>query len=227
MQNMTHCFLFLAAHCLHDREYTAKSSDLRVILGCHNLNRTNEENRQTINVNEIKLNGDWDPFAPTFSGDVAYLRLAKSVNYDDYIRPICLPKREVLDAKNGDVVGWGVVDDYNTISDTPREVNLPIVNNIECLQKEPGLLQVAWKDSFCAGRSNVGVCRGDSGSGFYVEKDGKFYLRGIVSSATKKKCSQTNLAIYTDIYKYLSFINEVSRLSRALMKRNDHIFCLI
>lgn len=174
------------------------------------MNQTNELGRITVNVEEIKLHEEWDPFQPKFEGDIAFLKLAKSVNFDDYIRPICLPKSDVLDIKNGDVVGWGVVDDYNNIANTPREVNLPIVDSIECLQRDQGLLQVAWKDSFCAGRDGAGVCKGDSGSGFYVEKGGKFYLRGIVSSSTRKKCSKTDLAMYTDIYKYLSFINGVS-----------------
>lgn len=155
------------------------------------------------------MHDTWNPTTSNFDGDIAYLRLAQPITYSDYIRPICLPKSDVLSIGNGDVVGWGVVDDNGMIADFPREVNLPIINEIECLRKDRGLIDVIWPDSFCAGKQYAGVCKGDSGSGFYVQINNKFYLRGIVSSSTKKKCSQTDLAIYTDVYKYLGFINKV------------------
>lgn len=109
------------------------------------------------------------------------VKLAEPVSFNDYIRPICLPTSGVLNVQNGDVVGWGITDDTRTISNTPREVNLPIVNDIECLKRDRGLLDIAWTESFCAGKNGSGVCEGDSGSGFYIEKNGVFYLRGIVS----------------------------------------------
>lgn len=75
------------------------------------------------------------------------------------------------------------------------------------------MIIVAWPQSFCAEKRGVGICRGDSGSGFYVKNDEKVYLRGLVSSAVVRDCSQGNLALYSDVYEYLSFVRNVSNLN--------------
>lgn len=71
------------------------------------------------------------------------------------------------------------------------------------------LTQIDWDEAFCAGREGAGVCKGDSGSGFYLNENGKFYLRGIVSSSVVRSCSEANLALYSDVFWYLDFIEKV------------------
>lgn len=78
------------------------------------------------------------------------------------------------------------------------------------MKEDRGLVDLIWDKSFCAGRKGASVCLGDSGSGFYVKKNGTFYLRGIVSSAVKRSCSESNLVLYSDVIKYLDFIKSLT-----------------
>lgn len=141
---------------------------------------------------------------------MAILKLTESVTFNNYIRPVCLANSAVNSITNGDVISWGTYDDTFRASDIPRRIKVPIIGNLECLRKSPGLLNIFPNDAFCAGKDGSGVCVGDSGSGFYVEQNGKFYLRGIVSASTVSWCSDANLAIYSDVLKNLEFIEKVS-----------------
>lgn len=125
---------------------------------------------------------------------------------------MCLVTDQTSQINDGVVTGWGVFNDLSAHSKLPRKVELPIVSDRECFRKDNLLARVIWDEAFCAGREGAGVCKGDSGSGFYVESAGKFYLRGIVSSSIVRPCSQTHLAIYSDIYKYLNYLSAVGIL---------------
>lgn len=115
--------------------------------------------------------------------------MADRVSFNRYIRPICLAGNNEADINEGEVAGWGFHDDSETISDVPRKVQVPILSEIQCFKKENLLYRIIWDEAFCAGKDGVGVCKGDSGSGFYVKRKGKYYLRGIVSSAVARTCS--------------------------------------
>lgn len=140
------------------------------------------------------------------------IKLTQPVIFSNYIRPVCLANLELSSLTYGAVVAWGVRDATNNPSDLPQITNIPILDKIECLKKNPGLLSIISDDLFCAGKSDSGVCKGDSGSGFYVENDGRIYLRGIVSSSTTSEvsgCSDAKVALYSDVLKYLEFFEEV------------------
>lgn len=134
------------------------------------------------------------------------------------INPICLEKDiNISRVRQGFVSGYG---EYNEIreklSDIPLKVELQIVDYDTWIQKQWQLSQVYWNKSFVAGTETAGVCPGDSGSGFYVESGGKFYLRGLVSSAildSGYNCTHNNFAFYSDVLEYFDdFIIKVTRL---------------
>lgn len=150
--------------------------------------------------------------------------MAESVAFSNYIRPVCLPTQETSEIVNGVVSGWGVFDDSNIPSNLPRKVELPIVSNLECFKKDEALVRIIWEEAFCAGREGSGVCKGDSGSGLYVEIFGRFYLRGIVSSSVARPCTQTNYAIYSDIYKYLNFLSKVNTYNMYVYEKSNKFF---
>ena len=55
-----------------------------------------------------------------------------------------------------------------------------------------------------------GPCNGDSGGGFVVKSDGKWYLRGVVSSALYNNelfmCDTHNYAVFTDVAQFKDWI---------------------
>lgn len=182
---------------------------MKIILGAFDFSDHLENGRKTFDIVRATMHNDWNSSRLEFDGDIALLELAEDVIFNEFIQPICLVDESLLNINDGVVVGWGLIN-ATVLPDIPRKLEISIVTHVQCLRKDRGLVRVIWDESFCAGRDGSSVCAGDSGSGFYVEKDGVFYLRGIVSSSTLNKCDGRNFAIYSDVYKYTSFISEVS-----------------
>lgn len=201
-----------AAHCVSSKnERSISFKNLKIFLGLQDVSKDAEIGRQVANVSTIHIHDKWNTTTPDYDGDIAVIKLSDSITFNSYIRPVCLSSSQELSSERyGVIAGWGYYDDTEKTSHLPRQVELPIVEDRECFRKENQLANIIWNEAFCAGKDGVGVCRGDSGSGFYVEKNGIFYLRGILSSSSLKLCSQNNLAIYSDVLKYIKFIRRVS-----------------
>ncbi|KAG1671571.1 Proclotting enzyme [Nymphon striatum] len=88
-------------------------------------------------VTEVTNHRDFN--SRTFLNDIALLRLDSTIQYTDFIKPICLPYNTLPIAKKdltgtkGVIAGWGKVSyESNAFSDTLREALLPIWSNSEC-----------------------------------------------------------------------------------------------
>lgn len=186
-----------------------------MILGAHNISKRIEPGRNNVAVKTIKVHDKWNPSTVEFEGDLAMLKLSNPVTFTEFIKPVCIADRQTSTITNGVVIGWGVSDDTNIPSNIPRKIVIPILQNLDCLKKNRGLLSIISNDLFCAGKTGSGVCMGDSGSGYYVEVDGQFYVRGIVSSSTNEMCSRSSTALYSDVLKNLNFIKGISKASKT------------
>lgn len=182
-----------------------------MILGAHNIAKRIEPGRFNAVVKTIKVHDKWNPSTIDFEGDIAMLKLSNPVTSTEFINPVCIANWQTSSITNGVVSGWGVAGDTDVPSNVPRKTEIPILSNLDCLKKNPGLLSIFSDDLFCAGKAGSGVCKGDSGSGFYVEIAGKFYVRGIVSSSTNELCSRSVAALYSDVLKNSNFIQGFSR----------------
>lgn len=62
------------------------------------------------------------------------------------------------------------------------------------------------------GTKGQGPCLGDSGGGLFIHQDGKWYIRGIISTSLANRqtqvCDVNSYAVYVDIAKYLLWIVE-------------------
>lgn len=183
--------------------------EIVVLLGAHRISKRGEPGQSFHSAKSINVNERWNPSTKDYDGDIAIIKLTEKIQFNSYIRPVCLPNSEITDIINGTVVGWGYHDDREEPSDHPRKLEIPILDPRDCIRKNQGLSFIFARSLFCAGKEGGGVCAGDSGSGFYVEKDGIFYLRGIVSSSTVSKCSDSNYALYSDILEYTEFLRNV------------------
>lgn len=209
-----------AAHCVHKkRGIPLKIKNIKVLLGVFNISDTSEPCRKEFKVSAILIHGEWDPINDSkYTNDIALLKLAKKIReFTQAIFPICLEKiTEILNIENGTVVGYGEFNATRRItSDIPIKVELHIKNAHDWIHdsKNYKLYLASWKDSFVAGSDTSGICPGDSGSGFYVKSNGKFYLGGLVSSSMidgDYNCTHNSFALYTDLLKYLDeFVLEV------------------
>jgi secreted trypsin-like serine protease len=184
-------------------------------LGAHNISTENEHGRIRKNVKKIIVHKDWNPKAISYDHDIAIIQLDSPVEFDQFIRPICLlseKNREIFNS--GNVTGWGEIDDDHTLADVARTSEFEIVEKSQCHDTNRKNSSIFWPESFCAKSDNAGVCKLDSGSGLVVKIGNRFYLKGLVSSSLVTLCSDIYVAIYTDLQKYYNFI-KVSFFSQS------------
>lgn len=201
--------IITAAHCIIPKGEIPRKheKDIVIILGAHDVIDPYETGRTTASAKEIIIQKDYNmKDHDKFTGDLAMVILTRNIELTEFIQPICLMINNHLNSYEGDaiVAGWGVTKSGETMAaDTASLINVPIISNEKCYQEEPKLAQIGWNESFCAGKEGIGVCTGDSGSGLYVEVEGRYYLKGIVSAAVNGGgCEGSHFAIYTDVTKY-------------------------
>ena len=64
-------------------------SAFNVLAGAHDVRADSEPHRVEITSYEGFTHPDWDP--NTLSNDIALVRLPEKIEFNDYIRPACLP----------------------------------------------------------------------------------------------------------------------------------------
>lgn len=77
--------ILTAAHCVHQTQV----NDLRIRLGEYDFKRPSETRNRDFLAVEIREHADFDP--TTYENDIALVKLHRSVRFDSYIWPICLP----------------------------------------------------------------------------------------------------------------------------------------
>jgi len=186
--------------------------DFSVQLGVHNISNTNEQGRISVSVNSIHIHPDWNVDVESYDADIAILELANEINYNKFIRPICIPEVEsaVARASSGTVVGFGNTEN-RTISDVANKLEIPIYDYKNCSKHSSDHRSLISPRTFCGGSADGhGVCSGDSGTGVYVPyNNAAYYLRGIVSSSLPNivgECDVTRQAIFTDVPKFYGWI---------------------
>lgn len=154
------------------------------------------------------------------NADVAMITFSDPITFSRTILPLCLWQGpndlNQIVGNVGTVVGWGRTETGDLSSAEPRQVNMPIVDQVDCVKSSSpivnkALLEIISHNTFCAGtRNGTGPCNGDSGSAFLLRKNGVFYLRGIVSTAlsdaTSRLCNLNEYIVFTDASKYLDWI---------------------
>jgi len=126
-----------------------------------------------------------------------------------------MPNSNVAAITTGIVVGFGRSEDKTKIHENiPKMLETPIHSNEDCFLENHVLATLSSKRTFCAGTgTGIGVCKGDSGSGLIVNDGNAYYLRGIVSSSLiggPYGCDLDAYSIFTDVTKYIEWINGIS-----------------
>ncbi|XP_050033992.2 uncharacterized protein [Dermacentor andersoni] len=195
-------YVITAAHCTDG----LKAANITVRLGAHNMQEPSV-NVKDVEVSRIRAHPSFQK--DTFMNDIAVLRLKRTVTFNEYIRPVCLPERTDQNyfAKTGIVTGWGTQTFGGPYSDVLREVKLVVWNNTECNGR---FAQPITEVFLCAGpkRREGDACQGDSGGPLMVESRSKQWtLVGIVSWGIK--CGEPGVpGIYTRVSHFLDYIYE-------------------
>ncbi|ALC44600.1 CG4914 [Drosophila busckii] len=154
-----------------------------------------------------------------FDNDIALLRLNDRVPITSFIRPICLPRVEqrndLFVGTRAIATGWGTLKEDGNPSCLLQEVEVPVLDNDECVAQTNYTQKMITKNMMCSGYPGVGgrdSCQGDSGGPLVRLRpdDKRFEQIGIVSWGNG--CARPNYpGVYTRVTKYLDWIVENSR----------------
>jgi secreted trypsin-like serine protease len=223
MKKLIFTFLSLsAAHCILNKKSQTQinARDLLMLLGAFNIDDRFEEGRVAVTPSEIFIHDDWNPNTDRFNDDIAILMMENEISFANFIRPICLWNSATeASVDEGIVVGWGKSINSSAYHEsTPKELRVPIIHdNQKCYHEDYIFAKLGSEKTFCAGKEGIGVCTGDSGSGLFIEVDNVFYLKGIVSSSLRdlSGCYTKNFAIYTNVMKYLDWIESKTKRKKV------------
>ncbi|KAK9751280.1 Serine protease gd N-terminus [Popillia japonica] len=212
-----------AAHCVSKpiSQASVDVGNLLVYLGKYYLKGWSNPGLQGHRVSKIIRHPQYN--FHQYTHDIAVIKLSRRVEYTDFVRPICLWEgaKDVdhLTRRLGTVVGWGY-DKEGNLTEELTMLNMPIVSKEVCVRSLPEFYPTfATNDTYCAGFLNgTTTCNGDSGAGMIFEKETgisdwkAYHLRGLVSVSAalqnEAKCDQKNYVVFTDVAKYLEFIEE-------------------
>jgi len=178
-------YIMTAAHCADGASY------FNILAGAHDVRADSEPHRVEITSYEGFTHPDWD--SNTLENDIALVRLPEKIEFNDYIRPACLPPAE--DESNGYVgdlttpVGWGKnADSAGGITPKLQMVeDLPVIDNPTCNET----YGIIYAGIMCIDSSNgKGVCNGDSGGSLNMrqEADNKWTQVGVASFVSSSGC---------------------------------------
>lgn len=191
-----------------------RESQYLIHMGKHGLNTVDEHTKE-FKVERATLHQSYQK--KTYANDIGLLKLNGNVQFTKYIQPICLwdelPNQRVY-FQTGYVVGWGFTEQGNVPAEILREAQMPVVETAQCLDSNREVFgEFLSPTNFCAGyRNGTSVCSGDSGSGMFVNLNGLWKIRGLVSLGVKAKqeasCNPNDYVLFTDVLKYIDWIKE-------------------
>ena len=192
-----------------------KVADFRISVqvGRHKLS-TYDKSIQEHSVYASNLHNDFNIF--TLVNDIAVLKMATEIIFDNYVQPACLRTTDsYFIGERGTVIGWGLTE-KNQLGDILTQATMPINVNEDCIRKEPDYKDILTDNTFCAGdRNGTSVCSGDSGGGMYFKINDRWTIKGIVSvggrrrdpgSSNQGDCATNVDVVFTDVNKYSDWI---------------------
>jgi len=200
-------WILTAAHCITNR------------LNVHIVIAGKNDNSPWLHPNTERMVKVARIFAPeTFQrwrlkDDIALLRLAKPLEFSEFIKAVHLPKPGFVAKGMATVAGWGTYEPERTSSNFLMKISLPIVAKNEC--REMYHPTVLYNTSLCAGYVEGGkdACDGNSGGGLFCnesddpEVTNKTVLCGILSWGKGCALPKTPI-IFTEVTCFLQWIND-------------------
>ncbi|KAA0197131.1 hypothetical protein HAZT_HAZT008994 [Hyalella azteca] len=156
----------------------------------------------------------------TLTDDLALVKLATPVVFNETVQPICLPERyEDFIGQLASVTGWGYTTpdakDYNDILQQTQVEVLPqrscasiLDRQMDAIERRKGIICAGFED----GRSDA--CKGDSGGPLMVQTTcNQWLLIGVVSFG--ESCSVPDRpGLYVDVARYIDWIVANSDLGK-------------
>ncbi|CAO1381160.1 unnamed protein product [Diamesa hyperborea] len=201
-----------AAHCLVNVITVLRKEVFTVILGLTDLrNLTGHEAIRK--VAEVIRHPDYSLSQNIPQNDIGLLVLNGQIQYTSYITHICLFSAqapiESLIGERGTILGWGLTMDKK-ISQHLNHAQMTFASRLACTDSNV-LFALLNNNAYCANSQGTlqTACSGDSGGGMVLLVNGKFHIRGLVSTAINEKgkiCHVGQYVAFTDVSAYLKWI---------------------
>jgi secreted trypsin-like serine protease len=202
-----------AAHC------TYRTSQVSMMLGSYKINAVRageEDGRMVFNVSRRNVfqHPEYNP--NTHAYDISIIRLPQRIQFNDRIKPVCLPNRHYVGRTFTDeltyVSGWGQPKDSATrAAPYLKEAEVRVVTNNECRVAFRGVVN---GNLICTStREEASPCKGDSGGPLMIKQDsgvGPYYTQIGIVSFGPTTCESGLPMGYTRLTAFLDFINEVT-----------------
>merc|ERR1712055_122051 len=198
-------YVLTAAHCADGASY------FDIMAGAHNVRAASEPHRVEITSYNGWTHPQWN--TQDLSNDLALIELPSPIDFNDYIKPSCLPSTGDT-ADEDELVtctGWGKPSDSaGGISPVLRMVeDLPIISNSDC----NAVYGIVGSGVVCIDTTGgKGTCNGDSGGPLNMKSDVKaagqqWKQVGIVSFGASAGCEVGYPAGFTRTEYYLDWIS--------------------
>nr|CAD7408191.1 unnamed protein product [Timema poppensis] len=149
----------------------------------------------------------------SFSNNIGVIKIEAGVDFNQYIRPVCLPRysdvNNTYEQQEVQVSGWGYTcNGHGVISDHLLYVDTRVSSNSEC-EHTFGKRVVTASTLCVSGGGLKGPLYGDSGSPTVINMgDGEYTQIGITSFVSDKACSYAVPSGHTRLTSYLDWIQE-------------------
>ncbi|XP_077733717.1 factor VII-activating protease [Canis aureus] len=196
------CWVLTAAHCTN-----IKARHLTVVLGDQDLKKT-EFHEQRFGVEKIFKYSLYNEREEIPHNDIALLKLKPVDGHcaleSKYVKTVCLPNSAFPSGTECHISGWGVTETGEG-SRQLLDAKVRLIANTLCNSRQ--LYDHMIGDSMiCAGnlqKPGQDSCQGDSGGPLTCEKNGTYYVYGIVSWGLE--CGKKP-GVYTQVAKFLNWI---------------------
>lgn len=183
---------------------------LTVRLGDYNIKTSGETRHIEKKVKRVVRHRGFD--SRTLYNDIAILTLDSPVEFNNQIRPICLPAAgQTFDGQGATVIGWGSLREMGAQPAVLQEVDITVWSNNECrLKYGPAAPGGIVDHMLCAGQAGKDSCSGDSGGPLMVNNGGVWTQAGIVSWGIG--CGKGQYpGVYTKVTHFLPWIAKNTR----------------
>ncbi|XP_017768611.1 PREDICTED: trypsin-1-like [Nicrophorus vespilloides] len=196
-------WILTAGHCITELPI---AGDMKIRAGI--LQLTDSEHMQEIEVVERIVHPDYQ--GGVNPNDIALLKLAKPLEFNDYVQPIGLPKEGVIPEGESTLSGWGSTStgQIPSMPNTLQTINLPVLPHQECADALTAIMgspEPLTTSNVCTGPLTGGksACSGDSGGPLVQDKT----IIGIVSWGIMPCGSEGAPSVYTQVSSFNDFIH--------------------
>jgi len=196
-----------ASHCVDG----IKAKQLSVMLGMHNQKSTRYGAPRRYKIDKIVMNDQYGIGAGTYPQDIALIKLAEDIEYNDYVNNITLDRSgDFNEESDCTISGWGYTEVGGLNSpDILQETDTEIITNKECTQNGRWGEEQIYPGIVCLYSGISGGCMGDSGGPLQCRNgDGEWHLVGLTSWGSET-CSVDMPSIYTRVSCFVNWIDNV------------------